>query len=110
MNANSAHSLEESSSKFRCPCCQCLTLDERSGYDICPVCFWEDDGQNDHDANEVRGGPNGALSLAHARIHYHRSGACEERFIDKVRPPRSKELPMPRNEPSRKDLGQNGQE
>ncbi|MEW9527386.1 hypothetical protein [Microbispora sp. NPDC049125] len=28
-----------------------------------PVCFWEDDGQDDHDADEVHGGPDFELSL-----------------------------------------------
>ncbi|MFD5717252.1 CPCC family cysteine-rich protein [Streptomyces sp. NPDC127036] len=36
---------------------------ERAAYEICPVCFWEDDGQDEHDASEVRGGPNRGLSL-----------------------------------------------
>src|SRR5262249_6030280 len=48
---------------YRCPCCHCLTLHERGGYEICPVCFWEDDGQDDHDADEGRGGPNGCRRL-----------------------------------------------
>ena len=39
-----------------CPCCGFVTLPERGADDICPVCFWEDDGQDDHDADEVRGG------------------------------------------------------
>jgi hypothetical protein len=43
--------------RFRCPCCGFRTLNERGGYDICPVCFWEDDGQDDADANTVCGGP-----------------------------------------------------
>src|SRR5215216_1988474 len=50
-----------------CPCCGYLTLDDRAGYEICPVCSWEDDGQDDHDADEVRGGPNYGLSLTAAR-------------------------------------------
>ena len=78
---------------LRCPCCGCKTLGERGGFEICEVCFWEDDGQDDHDADAVRGGPNGALSLTQARANFRRFGACEERFIDKVRPPRAEELP-----------------
>jgi hypothetical protein len=53
--------------KFACPCCGYLTLDSRGDFDICDVCFWEDDGQDDHDADQVRGGPNGRLSLTQAR-------------------------------------------
>jgi len=55
---------------YLCPCCGFLTLPERGGYDIYPVCFWEDDGQDDHDADEVRGGPNHTLSLKEARANY----------------------------------------
>jgi hypothetical protein len=91
--SNSVRSPEGDPGPFRCPCCGYLTLSERDGYDICPVCFWEDDGQDDHDADVIRGGPNGQLSLTQARANYRRVGACEERFIDKARPPRAEELP-----------------
>ena len=79
--------------RFRCPCCRCLTLDERGGFAICPVCFWEDDGQDDADASVVRGGPNGVLSLEQARTNYAALGACDERCRQHVRPPRPDELP-----------------
>jgi hypothetical protein len=69
---------------YRCPCCRYLTLSEPSSYEICPVCFWEDDGQDDEDADEVRGGPNGSLSLTQARINFENFGACEERHIKNV--------------------------
>jgi hypothetical protein len=78
---------------LRCPCCGCRTLGERGGFEICPVCFWEDDGQDDHDAAEVRGGPNGAHSLSQARANYLQLGACDARFVGHVRPPRPEELP-----------------
>ena len=32
---------------FKCPCCQYKTLDMRGEYEICPVCQWEDDGNDD---------------------------------------------------------------
>ena len=78
---------------LRCPCCGCRTLDARCDFDICRVCFWEDDGQDDHDAEEVRGGPNGSLSLQEARSNYLRFGACELSMIENVRPPLQGELP-----------------
>ena len=56
-------------------------LQERGGDDICPVCFWEDDGQDDHDADTVRGGPNRNLSLSQGRTNYATYGACDERFL-----------------------------
>jgi hypothetical protein len=77
--------------RYPCPCCGCRTLDERGGFDICPVCFWEDDGQDDADADVVRGGPNGGLSLTQARKNYAEVGACELRCLPNVRPPRPAE-------------------
>ena len=73
--------------KFKCPCCGYRTLNERGGFEICPVCFWEDDGQDDHDADDVRGGPNSDLSLSDARRNFREFGACERRCIEFVRSP-----------------------
>jgi len=44
------------------PCCGYLTINHRGRYDIWPICFWGDDGQDDDDADVVRGGPNGSLN------------------------------------------------
>ena len=77
---------------YNCPCCGYKTLDERGGFDICSVCFWEDDGQDDHDADIVRGGPNGALSLSQARANFQSFGACEERHLKNVRKPLPEEM------------------
>jgi Cysteine-rich CPCC len=55
--------------RVACPCCQLPTLTERGVYDICPVCWWEDDGQEDADADLVRGGPNRRYSLTQARAN-----------------------------------------
>ena len=59
---------------FCCPCCGYPTLPERGGHDICELCNWEDDGQDDPQADEVRGGPNGSYSLAQARENFHTYG------------------------------------
>ena len=72
----------------RCPCCGYRTLAETEAYEICPVCFWEDDGQTDADASKVYGGPNGELSLAQARANFHEFGAVDRRFLENVRSPR----------------------
>ncbi len=37
---------------------------------LCPVCWWEDDGQEDEDASEIRLTVNGHLSLTEARESY----------------------------------------
>ena len=80
---------------FACPCCGYLTLPSPSEATmrLCPVCFWEDDGQSDEDADEVFGGPNGSLSLTQARANFRAFGACDRQFVAKVRPPLPKEQP-----------------
>jgi hypothetical protein len=77
---------------LRCPCCGHKTIDERCHYEICEVCFWEDDGQDDHDADEVRGGPNADLSLAQGRRNYQEFGASDRRRLQHVRKPKTDEL------------------
>jgi hypothetical protein len=78
--------------KLACPCCHCMTLEESSEYGVCPICFWEDDGQSGIDADAVRGGPNAALSLTTARANFVSFGACEARFIANVRAPEPEEV------------------
>jgi hypothetical protein len=77
---------------YRCPCCGYLTLCGRAGFEICPVCYWEDDGQDSHDADEVRGGPNGLLSLTQARQNFREFGATDRRFLQSVRKARPEEI------------------
>jgi hypothetical protein len=60
-----------------CPCCHHPTLRERANFEICAECGWEDDGQDDDDAHVVRGGPNGRLTLAQARLDYLKAIADE---------------------------------
>ena len=76
--------------KYRCPCCGYLTLDDEPGhFDICPVCFWEDDNLQADDPY-YEGGPNG-ISLNQARENYKKFGACEECSLGSVRPPTEEE-------------------
>jgi hypothetical protein len=58
--------------RARCPCCGYPTLPSRANYDICELCNWEDDGQDDEDADEVMGGPNFTYSLTEARENFRR--------------------------------------
>lgn len=64
--------------RLRCPCCGYPTLDSSADYEICELCNWEDDGQSNDDADEIRGGPNADYSLTEAhnnflryRVMYH---------------------------------------
>jgi len=62
----------QSNTRYACPCCGYPTLFERGGYEICELCNWEDDGQDDPHENEIWGGPNGSYSLASARLNFQR--------------------------------------
>jgi cysteine-rich CPCC protein len=72
---------------YRCPCCGFKTLYGRGEDEICPVCFWHDDGQDEAEADEVWGGPNKQLSLRQARLNFSKIGAVEDRVRPFVRPP-----------------------
>lgn len=78
------------SKKYRCPCCGYYTLEDDPGhFDICPVCFWEDDGiQSD---NPDYGGGANVISLNQARENYKKFGACDIVSLDAVRPPTDEE-------------------
>ena len=73
--------------RYRCPCCGYRTLEAPAAMKLCPVCWWEDDGQEDADAYEIRLTVNGHLSLAEARGSYLRCGAADPRFLPYVRKP-----------------------
>ena len=74
-------------SMVRCPCCRNRTIEERNNNEICRVCFWQDDGQDDQDQDDVRGGPNGLLSLKQARLNYAKYGASDPKLMKLVRSP-----------------------
>lgn len=77
--------------RFRCPCCGYRTLKTPDAMALCPVCWWEDDGQEDRDAAEVRLTVNGHLSLQEARSYYAQFGAAHPRFLKYVRKPQVSE-------------------
>ncbi len=76
--------------KFKCPCCGYHTLTEVGVYEICPVCFWEDDPVQESDP-ELEGGAN-ELSLTECRRNFKEFGACEERYRKHVRDPFLEEM------------------
>ncbi len=41
--------------KYQCLCCGCKTLESRGKFDICPVCFWEDDTYLDFSVSPIVG-------------------------------------------------------
>jgi hypothetical protein len=54
---------------FTCPGCGYPTLSNRGVFEICIVCDWENDRQDDKTADEEWGSPNGSLSLTENRIN-----------------------------------------
>lgn len=79
-----------------CPCCGYLTLSSENlgGYDICPVCFWEDEGWPDSvdRLDEDFGGANRS-SLKVARDNFISFGACDKESVKHTRRPYRFEIP-----------------
>lgn len=72
--------------KYTCPCCGYKTLDEqpRGTYEICLLCFWEDDPVQYEDP-DYEGGANG-ISLREAQknvLLFGVSEACYVKHVDK---------------------------
>ena len=76
-----------------CPCCDYLTLTKppTRTFAICPVCDWEDDGQQFENL-DMRGGAN-KVSLNEARENYRRHGRSDLAREGDVRPPLPEEHP-----------------
>ncbi|RYD72323.1 MAG: hydrolase [Sphingobacteriales bacterium] len=77
--------------KYNCPCCGFKTFNrEPNGtYDLCLVCFWEDD-RIQLEEPDYEGGAN-KVSLNQAKANFKKYGACEKRFIENVRLPKKDE-------------------
>ncbi|EIJ42382.1 hypothetical protein BegalDRAFT_1495 [Beggiatoa alba B18LD] len=72
---------------YACPCCGYLTFDEKpcGSFEICPVCYWEDDNiQNDNPTR--KGGANG-VCLNEAKKNFAKFGAIKVEFVKTVRKP-----------------------
>ena len=67
-----------------CMCCGCCSVYKRNYFDICPVCFWEDDRPGLRP--DQSSGAN-SLTLLEGRENYLKFGACQERFVELVRKP-----------------------
>lgn len=66
---------------LQCACCDHFSLDE-GDWEICPVCFWEDDGLGMSEPDE-ESGPN-HITLRQARANFAAFGACEHRVLANV--------------------------
>jgi hypothetical protein len=82
--------------KQYCACCGYDTLIEPPGtgtFDICPICFWEDDPVQFKDPHRV-GGAN-ECSLKEARRNFERFGVSDQRHAKDVRPPNAMDFRNP---------------
>jgi hypothetical protein len=79
--------------RFACPCCGYLTLGRApmGTYELCEVCFWEEDGIQLREPDYT--GSANHTSLNDARIYFRKHGVCEKGFEGKVRPPEPGEIP-----------------
>jgi hypothetical protein len=74
---------------YPCPCCGYIVFEQGPGsYDICKICFWEDD------LSQLRlpttTGAN-HVNLIEAQANYAQDGVCEIRLRAYVRPPKESE-------------------
>ncbi|EMS70279.1 CPCC family cysteine-rich protein [Ruminiclostridium cellobioparum] len=70
--------------KYTCPCCGYKTLDDEHLFDICDICFWEDDWGQFLDPRST--GAN-YVTLIEGQKNYIKFGACEYEMIPHVRKP-----------------------
>ncbi|MBK5480864.1 hypothetical protein JFV29_02750 [Peribacillus sp. TH16] len=77
--------------KFTCPCCGYKTLNEEppDTYEICEICFWEDDGYqykypDEDDANNI--------SFREAQQNFIKLGVSEGAFSKNVRKPKRSDI------------------
>jgi hypothetical protein len=68
-----------------CPCCGYKTLSSERHYDICSICFWEDDPIQ-YDDPFCEGGAN-QISLLTAKDNFERIGASDIESLQYVRKP-----------------------
>jgi hypothetical protein len=78
---------------YPCPCCKNLTLSEPppGTFEVCPVCYWEDDAVQFKDPTYA-GGAN-RMSLEIARSNYQECGVVDKEFLAHVRKPLRDEVP-----------------
>ena len=71
-----------------CPCCGYNTFDpnDRLNYNICRICYWEDDPIAFEDP-DFEGGANNGISLIQARINFKKFGATEKRLVHYTQQP-----------------------
>ncbi len=81
---------------YPCPCCgyRTLNLEPPGTYLICPICFWEDDGDIGAAWGNNWAGSN-QVSLRQAQQNFIAFGACEPQWLKDVRSPKPDDVRDP---------------
>ena len=74
----------------QCDCCDYFTILCAGDYEICPVCFWEQDSYGFGEPDE-RSGANHGLTLRQARRNFENVGVCAEPFGANVIPEQARQ-------------------
>lgn len=72
-----------------CFVCGHITLGERCDWEICPVCFWEDDVLVS--SQDESSSANSGMKVSEAQANYILYRACDESSKEHVRPPKENE-------------------
>lgn len=88
-----------------CPCCGYRVLAQAGEYEVCAICWWEDDPVQ-MTSPLLRGGAN-VVSLAEAQLYFITAGVSDPRFSTHVRAPDEGDVADPDWRPldNRRDLG-----
>jgi len=71
---------------FQCPCCDYYTLPKRGVYEICPICYWEDEFETEiNDLDTVSDANH--ITLREARMNFRQIGAYAPRVLEYVLTP-----------------------
>jgi len=76
-----------------CVCCGYNTIAERGNFEICPICYWEDDILQEEYPDDSGANP---ISLRQAQNNFIEIGACENDMKRHTRLPYDNEERDPR--------------
>lgn len=81
--------------KYTCPCCGYKTFDRKppGTFQVCKICFWEDDELQFNDP-EFKEGVN-EISLQEAQRNFLKLGASRARFITCAHKPTTEDVKDP---------------
>jgi len=67
----------------QCDCCDHFSIPAERDWEICPVCFWEQDSFGVSDPDEPSGANHG-LTLREGRRNFAELGACSREFQSRI--------------------------